>query len=187
MVKKVYSINPCGLCCDLCDAKTTRVQDAARIVSNYLRDPNNQSILTMANPDVKEEKIVSTQETLEKMSTFPPCPGCEKRDECSIKTCAKQKNLNNCSECTLIDLKNNACTAPPTPPAMPFLPPTPVFFKGLSQRYRNWNIENLRLLKAGKREEVNLRINQLRAGKKSLGDLIDISQNLFQMKSPPGE
>jgi len=187
MNNKKYKINACGLCCDICEAKTTKVQEAATKVLKTLEDPAYRAILAMGNPQCSENNFSIAQHTLEAIGTSPPCPGCEKREECSIKTCTKQHSVKNCGECSQFDTKIGTCTAPPTPPAMPFLPPTPVFFQGLSQRYRNWNVDNLRLLKEGKLAEVNMRITQLRAKKKTARDLIDTSVNLFQLKPPPGK
>ncbi len=184
-MNKRYKITVCGLCCDLCEAKTTHLQDAAKKVADHLKDPMNRAVISRFNPQIKGDNLTITQGTLETLSNSPPCPGCEKRADCSIKNCNKQQSTRNCSECPQFNVGKGICVAPPTPAKLPFLPPAPIFFNGLSRRYQNWNVENLRLIREGNLEAINQRIAKLRAEKKSSQVLVDTSVNLFQMKPPP--
>ncbi|MHA1439278.1 MAG: DUF3795 domain-containing protein [Promethearchaeota archaeon] len=181
---KDYTLTACGLSCDLCDANTTKIQDSAKYLVNVFEDPMFLEILSMTNPEFKPENFPAFKEVLEVLKKFPPCPGCEGRKDCAIKQCTQKKGIENCSICAHLNIEEGICSALPEPSGIPFLPPAPIFFNGLSKRYQKWNIKNLDLIKQGKKAEVNKRIgNMIKKGKTSR-DIIDTSINLFdQIKS----
>lgn len=177
---KDYELATCGLSCDLCDANTTKIQDAAKYLLKVFIDPMFLGVISMINPEFKKENVPAFKETLEVLEDFPPCPGCQERRDCIINQCIKEKGITNCSECNFLDLEAGICIAPPEPSKVPMMPPAPIFFNGLSKRYQNWNIENLNIFAKGKKDEINLRIGKMIKDGKSSRDLIDFSINLFE-------
>ncbi len=177
-----HKLSTCGLSCDICDANTTKIQDSAEYLMDIFKDPMFSGVIAMTNPDFKVENVPMFQEMLKMITQFPPCPGCEGRDECAINLCVKEKSIENCSQCNFLDIEAGSCTAPPEPQKMPFLPPAPVFFNGITQRYKKWNIKNLKAIANGKLAEIDSNIEDMIKKDKSNRDLIDFSVNLFDMK-----
>ncbi|MBN1801992.1 MAG: DUF3795 domain-containing protein [Candidatus Lokiarchaeota archaeon] len=183
---KDYKITTCGLSCDLCDANTTKIQDQAKYLLRVFEDPMFLGILSMTNPEFNIKNIPPFKEVLDILMKFMPCPGCEDRGDCPINSCAREKNISDCSACKFIDVENEICAAPPEPSKMPFMPPAPIFFNGISKRYKKWNLKNLKLMKDGKKSEINKEIESMIKKDKSNRDLIDTTVNLFnQMKENP--
>ncbi len=182
MVKN-YKITTCGLSCDLCDSNTSKIQDDANYLLKVFKDPMFTGILSITNPEFNVENIPAFMEVLDALTKFVPCPGCDGRQDCAINTCARDKKIADCSACKFIDLKKKMCTATPEPSKIPFTPPAPIFFNGISQRYKKWNLKNLKLIKEGKKSDVDKDIETMIKNGKSNRDLIDTSVNLFdQMK-----
>ena len=182
MVKN-YVITTCGLSCDLCDANTSKIQDTAKYLLKVFEDPMYIGILSMTNPEFKPENYPAFKEVLEVLNKMPPCPGCEGRRDCAIKLCAQKKNIENCSMCDNLNVEAGICSSPPESSDIPYMPPAPIFFNGLSQRYQKWNIKNLDSMKQGKKAEVNKKIANMIKDGKTNRDIIDIHINLFdQMK-----
>ncbi len=179
MVKN-YNLTSCGLSCDLCDSNTTKLQDSAKYLSKMFEDPMFQGLILMFNPQFKKENFTGFIETLELLKSYPPCPGCQGRADCVINQCTKQKNITSCSECEFLDLDAGTCTEVPKQPKSPMMPPAPIFFQGLSKRYKNWNIENLIAIANGKKDKVNSDIEKKIKNGKSSRDLIDLSVNFFE-------
>lgn len=181
MTKK-YQFGTCGLCCDICFLNNTKFQESAEYIIHLFEDPMLLGILSMNEPNFKEKDFPVFKNVLEIISKFPPCPGCDKRDACSIRECASEKKVENCSECNFFDVNKGICSAPPKPPKLPFLPPAPIFLAGLAKRYKNWNIENLKAFAKGKQKEIESQIEELIKNGKTSHDFIDFSVNLFDMK-----
>lgn len=180
---KDYKITTCGLCCDLCDSNTTKIQDTAKYLLEVFEDPMILGILSTTNPEFKSENFPAFKEVLDILNEFTPCPGCEGRKDCAIKQCTQKKNIENCSMCDHLNVDEGICSAPPELSDIPFMPPAPIFFNGLSQRYQKWNIENLDFMKQGKKAELNKKIAKMIKDGKTNRDIIDIHINLFdQMK-----
>lgn len=175
-----YELTTCGLSCDLCDGNTTKIQDAAKYLFQVFEDPMFQGVILMFNPGFKKENFSGFIDTLEILKNYPPCPGCQERNECPINQCAKQKNISTCSECEFFALEAGICKSVPEPSETPMMPPAPIFFQGLSKRYQNWNVENLVALIKGQKDKVNSKIGKLIKEGKSNRDLIDLSVNLFE-------
>jgi len=179
---KDYKLTTCGLSCDLCDSYTTKMQDSAKYLSKMFEDPMFQGVILMFNPNFKKENFLGFKDTLELLKNYPSCPGCQEREDCVINQCAKQKNINSCSECEFLDLDAGTCKAVPEQPKSPMMPPAPIFFQYLSKRYQNWNIETLIALNKDQKDEINSKIEKMINDGKSSRDLIDISVNLFESK-----
>ncbi|MFX1499996.1 MAG: DUF3795 domain-containing protein [Promethearchaeota archaeon] len=177
---KDYNLTSCGLCCDLCDSNTTKLQDSAKYLSKMFEDPILQEVILMFNPEFKRENFPGFIETLELLKSYPPCPGCEGRTDCVINQCTKQKNITLCSECEFFDINARTCKEVPKPPKSPMMPPAPIFFQEISKRYRNWNIENLIAIKKGKKDKINSYIEKMIKEGNSSRDLIDLSVNFFE-------
>lgn len=177
-----HKLTTCGLSCDICDANTTKIQDSAAYLKEVFKDAMFAGVISMVNPDFKVGNLPIFKEMLMMISEFPPCPGCEGRDECAINLCVKDKNIKNCSQCNFLDINAGSCTAPPEPPKMPFLPPAPIFFNGITQRYKKWNIKNLKAMAKGNLAEIDSNIEELIKKDKTSRDLIDFSINLFDKK-----
>ena len=177
---KDYEITTCGLSCDLCDGNTTEIQDSANYLFKVFQDPMFSGVISMSNPNFKVENVPIFKEILEILSSNPPCPGCKERKDCAINQCVGEKGIENCSKCSFLDLDKEICTAPPTPPKVPMMPPAPIFFNGISKRYQNWNIKHLKILSEGNKEEINKEIDEMLKNGKSNRDIIDFSINLFE-------
>ncbi|MFX1376296.1 MAG: DUF3795 domain-containing protein [Promethearchaeota archaeon] len=175
-----YELATCGLSCDLCDANTTKLQDAAKYLHKAFEDPMFQSIFLMINPELDQENFLGFMSTLAILNKFPPCTGCQGRKNCVIDQCAKQKNKKSCSDCKLFDLESGICREIPNQSENTMQPPAPIYFQGLSKRYKKWNVENLILLNKGQKDKVNSRIDKLIKEGKSSRDLLDITVNLFE-------
>ncbi len=178
---KDYEITTCGLSCDLCDANTTKIQESAKYLAEILEDPMFRGVISLTNQDFKEDNYPILREMLDALGKFPPCPGCEGRNDCVINQCAAEKEIENCSQCSKLDLKKGLCTAPPTSPKVPMMPSAPIFFNGLSKRYKNWNIKHLSSLSQGEKDKVNQEIQDLIDKGKTNREKIDFSVNLFEM------
>ncbi|MFX1237979.1 MAG: DUF3795 domain-containing protein [Promethearchaeota archaeon] len=178
-MKNDYKITTCGLNCDLCDANTTKIQDTANYLLEVFKDPMFTGIISMTNQDFKPENIPAFKEVLKVLTQYPACPGCEGRKDCTINMCANKKSIEDCSSCNYLDAEKGICSATPGPPEVPFMPPAPLFFNGLTQRYKKWNIKNLESIKKGKKEEINKEIEEMINKGKTSRDLIDTSINLF--------
>jgi hypothetical protein len=179
-MSKDYELATCGLSCDLCDSNTTKLQDAAKYILKIFEDPMFQGVLLMSNPDFKQENFPGFIDTLEVLENYPPCPGCRERKDCAINQCANKKNITSCRECEFLDLDVGGCKAVPEPSETFMGPPAPIFFQGISKRYRNWNIENLIELVKGNKDKINLKIEKMIKDGKSSRDLIDLSVNFFE-------
>ena len=177
---KDYKLASCGLSCDLCDANTTKIQDAASYLLEVFKDPMFVGVISLTNPDFKQENIPGFKQTLKILENFPPCPGCHARIDCVINQCVKEKNITSCSKCEFIDLELGSCNAPFNQSEKAIMPPAPVFFEGLTKRYQKWNIRNLRALFEGKKDMVNSTIEKMIKDGKSNRDIIDFSVNLFE-------
>ena len=177
-----YELATCGLSCDLCDANTPKIQNAAKYLIKVFEDPMFSGVLMMTNPEFNKENIVGFKETLEILNKFPPCPGCQERRDCVINQCTREKGIVSCSECSFLDVDGGICKAVPEPPKNPMMPPAPVYFNCLAKRYQNWNVENLIALSKGQKQEVDTKIAQMIKDGKISRELIDISVNLFDMK-----
>ncbi|MFX1364930.1 MAG: DUF3795 domain-containing protein [Promethearchaeota archaeon] len=177
---KDYNLTSCGLSCDLCDSNTTKLQDAAKYLFKISEDPMFQGLLLIVNPKFNKENFKGFIKTLEILKSYPPCPGCQGRINCVINQCTKQKNIKSCSECEFLDLDAGTCKGIPKPSKFPMMPPAPIFFQGLSKRYKNWNVKNLIAIAEGKKVKVNSDIEKMIKDGKSNRDLIDLSVNLFE-------
>lgn len=178
-----YNITTCGLCCDLCDSNTTKLQDYAKYFLTVLKDPMFSGIISMMNPksSFNEENITILNSMLKELEGFPACPGCDKSMHCSINQCAKEKKVENCANCESFDVNKGICTALPNPQESAFTPPAPIYLGFLSKRYQNANIKNLQAIAKGKKKEVEIWIEDMIKKGKTSRDLIDISVNLFEM------
>jgi hypothetical protein len=178
-----YKITTCGLSCDLCDSNTTKLQDNAKYFLTVLKDPMFSGIISMMNPNssFNGENITLFNNMLKELEGFPPCPGCEKTMHCSINLCAKEKKVETCAECDNFNVNKGICTAPPTPQESAFTPPAPIYLAGISKRYQNTNIKNLRAIAKGKKKEVESWIADMIKKGKTSRDLIDVSVNLFEI------
>ncbi|MDX1797972.1 MAG: DUF3795 domain-containing protein [Candidatus Lokiarchaeia archaeon] len=179
---KDYEITTCGLNCDLCDSNTTKMQDSAKYLFKVFEDPMIQGVVLMFNPEFKKENFSGFVNTLDLLKDYPTCSGCQERMDCPINQCAKQKNINSCSECEFLDLEAGMCKAVPEQPKTPMMPPAPVFFQGLSKRYQNWNVKNLITLASGDKDKVNKKIGKMIKEGKTSRDILDISVNLFESR-----
>jgi len=179
---KDYELTTCGLSCDLCDSNTPKMQDSAKYLLKLFEDPMYQGVILMFNPEFEKENFSGFAKTLELITNYPTCPGCQERKECPINQCAKQKSITSCSECEFIDLKAGICKAVPEQPESPMMPPAPIFLQGLSKRYQNWNIKNLTALTKEQKEKVNSEIEKMIKEGKSSRDLIDTTVNLFESR-----
>ncbi len=179
---KDYEITTCGLNCDLCDANTTKIQDSAKYLVEILEDPMFRGVISLSNQDFKEVNYPIFRDMLEILGKFPPCPGCVGRKDCAINQCAAEKEIENCSQCSELDVKKGLCTAEPKPPKVPMMPSAPEFFNGLSKRYKNWNIKHLKSLSEGKKNKVNEEIQQMINEGKTNREKIDFSVNLFDRR-----
>jgi hypothetical protein len=179
---KDYELTTCGLSCDLCDSNTTKMQDSAKYLFKVFEDSMIQGVILMFNPEFKKEDFSGFVNTLELLKNYPTCPGCQERKDCPINQCAKQKNINSCSECEFLDLEAGMCKAVPEQPQTPMMPPAPIFFQGLSKRYQNWNVKNLITLAKGDKDKVNKKIEKMLKEGKTSRDLLDISVNLFESR-----
>ena len=179
---KNFNITTCGLNCDLCDANKTKIQDSAKYLLDIFKDPMFSSVISMANPDFRAEDVPIFKKMLKNIGEFPPCPGCKGRHGCSITECAKEKGLENCSKCDFLDLKESKCNAIPNLSKESMMPPAPIFFNIITQRYQKWNLNNLKAISEGKKESVNSIIEKMLKEGKTNRDLIDFSINLFDMK-----
>jgi hypothetical protein len=177
---KDYELTTCGLSCDLCDSNTTKMQDSAKYLSKMFEDPMFQGVILMFNPEFKKENFLGFKDSLELLKDYPSCPGCQERNDCVINQCAKQKNIDSCSECDFLDLNASICKSVPEQPESSMMPPAPVFLQGLSKRYQNWNVENLVALKNGQKDEINSKIEKMIKEGKTSRDILDISVNLFE-------
>lgn len=177
---KDYKLTTCGLNCDLCDSNTSRVQDSARYLLEVFGDPMIQGVLLMTSPGFKKENLIGFMDTLEVLSNYATCPGCQERKDCVINQCTKQESIVSCSECKYLDLKAGICKKTPISPKNAMMPPAPIFFNGLSRRYQNWNVENLIAVAKGEKEKVNSKIEKMIKEGKTSRDIIDISVNLFE-------
>ena len=182
-MKKNYILATCGLSCDLCDANSTKIKDSAAYLLKVFEDPMFASVLTFTTPEINPNNLPVFQETLDVLKMFPPCPGCQERQECPINQCVKEKGINNCSECKFLDIENERCNAIPTSTKVPMMPPAPIYLNGLVKRYQGWNIKNLKTLKEGKKKELNMNLEIMEKEGKSSRDLIDTSVNLFEMRN----
>ncbi|MFX1292176.1 MAG: DUF3795 domain-containing protein [Promethearchaeota archaeon] len=182
MVEK-YKITTCGLSCDLCDANTTKLQDNAKYFLKVLRDPMFSGIISMMNPksSFTKENITIFNNILKELGSFPPCPGCDKNEQCSINICAKEKKVETCAICENFDVKKGICIAPPVPQKSSFTPPAPIYFEFLSKRYQNRNVKNLQAIAKGNLKDVQLWIENMIKECKTSRELIDPSVNLFEM------
>ncbi len=178
---KEFDITTCSLSCDLCDANTTKIQESAINLLNTLEDPMYRGVISMTNKNFKEKNYSVLKEMLEILKNNPPCPGCNIRKECPINHCANGKEIDNCSECEFLDTEGGICKAPPEPSNLPFLPPAPIFFNGLAQRYRKWNVKNLKAIAEKKKKDVDENIYKMIKAGKTSRDLIDFSVNLFKL------
>jgi hypothetical protein len=179
---KDYKLTTCGLSCDLCDSNITKVQDSASYLLEIFKDPMFAGIISFTNPNFNPNTVPQFKQTLNVLKSIPPCPGCQGRMDCSINQCAKEKNIDNCSKCEFIDFEQGTCNAPLNKHAKG-MPPAPIFFAGITKRYQNWNIKNLKTLSEDKKEEINATIDKMIKDGKSNRDIIDYSVNLFeQMK-----
>jgi hypothetical protein len=177
---KDYDLTTCGLSCDLCDSNTTKLQDSAKYLMKAFEDPMFQGVILMFNPKFKKENFTGFENTLKLLKNNPTCPGCQERTDCPINLCATQKNYTSCSECEFLDLEAGICKAIPEQPQLPMMPPAPIFFRGLSKRYQDWNVKNLIALTKEQKKAVNLEIEKMIKEGKSSRDLIDTSVNLFE-------
>jgi hypothetical protein len=178
-----YKITTCGLSCDLCDSNTTKLQDNANYLLTMLKDPMFSGIISMMNPksSFTQENIKTFNDMLKELGSFPPCPGCNNRVECSINQCAKEKKVETCAQCESFDVNGGICAATPTPQKSGFFPPGPIFFGYLSKRYQNANVKNLQVIAKGKSKDIELWIENMKKEGKTNRDLIDVSVNLFEM------
>ena len=174
---KDYVLTTCGLSCDLCDSNTTKIQDSAKYLLKLFEDPMFFGILTVTGSGFKEDNFPAFQHTLDVLSKFPACPGCQGRKDCAINQCAEEKGIVSCAKCDFLNSDENICSAPLEPPKNPMMPPAPIFFNGLSKRYQNWNTKNLKAMKEGKKQQVNEEIEELIKAGKSSDVLIDKSVN----------
>ena len=177
-----YKITTCGLSCDICGSNTTMLQDNAKYILSVLKDPMFGGIISMMNPksSFTQENIKTFKYMLTELKNFPPCPGCDKRVECSINECAKEKKVDTCAQCESFDVNEGICVATPVPQKSAFTPPAPTFFGYLSKRYQNINVKNLQAITKGKSEDVELWIDKMKKERKTNRDLIDFSVNLFE-------
>lgn len=178
-----YEITTCGLSCDLCDSNTSKLQESAKNIMIALKDPMFSGVISMMNPKTKftNENVSIFRGMLEELGSFPTCPGCEKRYDCTINQCAKEKQIKTCANCDNFNVEGGVCTAPLTPSESVFTLPAPTFFKFLSQRYQNTNVRNLKLIAKGKSKEVAIWIEKMFEEGKTNRDLIDNSVNPFEM------
>ena len=131
------------------------------------------------NPEFKSENVPIFKEILEILKRYPPCPGCNGREDCTINQCAKNKNIDNCSKCELLNIDLKSCTEELKPSDNAFMIQAPVFFNKLVKRYRNWNIDNLNAIKQGMKEEFNKKIDKMIKEGKTNRDVIDLLVNIF--------
>ena len=179
---KDHKIETCGLCCEICDGNTTKIIDSANYLVKIFEDPMFSGVISMFNSKFKQENVPIFKQMLEIVSSFPPCPGCEGRTDCVINLCASEKGIKTCGQCEFLDFKSGKCIAPLTPPREPMMPPAPIFFNGLAQRYRRWNIKNLEAITKGKKDDINSFIDNMIKEGKTNRELIDFSVNLFDSK-----
>ncbi|MFX1420318.1 MAG: DUF3795 domain-containing protein [Promethearchaeota archaeon] len=177
---KDYELTTCGLSCDLCDSNKPKMQDSAKYLFKVFEDPMIPEVLLMFNPEFKKENFSGFVNTLELLKNYPTCPGCQERKDCPINQCAIQKNITSCSECKFLDLEAGICKAIPEQPETPMMPPAPIFLKGLSKRYQNWNIKNLIALTKKQKKMINAEIEKMIKEGKSSRDLVDTSVNLVE-------
>ena len=177
---KDYELATCGLSCNLCDANTPKIQDTGKYLFKVFEDPMFQGVFLMTNPAFNRENLSGFVDTLEFLKRFPPCPGCQERNDCAINQCAKQKEVTNCSDCNYFDLEAGVCNEIPIQSKNPMIPPAPIFFQGLSKRYQNWNVENLIAHSKGDKDRVNKKIDKMIKEGKTSRDIIDFSVNLFE-------
>ncbi|MFX1316014.1 MAG: DUF3795 domain-containing protein [Promethearchaeota archaeon] len=181
-MKKEHKITACGLSCEVCDSKTMKTQESANYLLEIFKDPMISGVISMTNPNFKQENMPTFNEMLEILSKFPPCPGCMGRKDCVINQCVKERGIDNCSECEFLDFEAKECKAPPKPSNVPMMPPAPIFFNGLSRRYRNRNIQNLEAIAKGNKEEVYQLIDNMIKNNKTSREWVDTSVNLFNSK-----
>ncbi len=182
-MRKDYQITSCGLNCEVCDFKTSKIEDAAVYIYRVFEDPVFAGLLSLTNPKFKQENLPIFQEILAILKSYPPCPGCQDRSTCPINHCTKEKGISNCSECNFFNIEQGTCTASPVPSENPMMPPAPIFFNYLDKRYRGWNVKHLKALKEGKIAEINTELEKMKKEGKSSRDMIDLSVNLFKTSS----
>jgi hypothetical protein len=89
-------IGCCGIWCGSCVAGNGVLQE---LTKRYHEIITNYGLEQWAPKDFDYREFAKGLESIQNM---PPCPGCLKgggRDDCEIRTCAKNKNLADCSEC----------------------------------------------------------------------------------------
>ena len=174
MMEEKVKINPCGFSCDICDNNTTKVQDSAGYLLDAFRDPGLGEMISLLVEGFKTENLPMFKEMLKQISKAPACPGCDEMTECTILQCLKERGLNSCSECSHLDFRVGKCTAEPTEPKGPMMASASSFLNMLFDRYQGWNLENLKAIKEGRKEEVIAELEKMVKEGKTHRDLIDL-------------
>lgn len=98
-------MGPCGISCALCNLGNGTVAETAKKLKEYLGFYEVPSWAATA-PGGSEIDFDDLNKNLDWMNTYLSCLGCERGGgppDCVIRTCAKEKGLVLCSECSELE------------------------------------------------------------------------------------
>ena len=98
-------IGPCGITCGTCDLGNGTVAETALKLNNYLKMYGVSSWGEQV-PGWSDIDFESLNNSLDWIQTYTRCFGCEQGGgppDCAIKSCAKDKGYELCSQCSELD------------------------------------------------------------------------------------
>jgi hypothetical protein len=96
---------PCGITCGTCVLGNGTIAETAEKTKEYILGYGIKDWAPMV-PGGKDINWTDTEKTLDWMTQYATCVGCEKGGgppDCAIKTCAQEKGYLLCNQCNEID------------------------------------------------------------------------------------
>ncbi|WXG39688.1 MAG: DUF3795 domain-containing protein [Candidatus Freyarchaeum deiterrae] len=155
-------IGCCGIYCGACPSNTGITREAAEKLQKLLDEAKTGEIAFIMGI---ADKYPIFHEVLTLFANQPKCSGCGSESptaSCAIRKCCHERGLSTCAECE----ENERCITTPEdfdlgkaigealtraePGVQGGLPELPkeVFMQIIKQRYHDWNIENLSIIKS---------------------------------------
>jgi len=150
--EETYLIAPCGIYCGACDSFLGKSRDLAKELYRIINGFNIADVAPFVL-GVEQENMKDFLNILEQMSQADKCPGCLAgggNPNCLIRSCSEKQGFLTCAECLKMPCNLSEQDSESESLGAPF------FLEMITQRYANWNIENLeRIRKAGYRQFVD--------------------------------